>query len=506
MNSMRSAGDSAGLSILVASSEALPLAKTGGLADVATGLSVALRALGHDARLIIPAYPCALRRARELKPIRELYLPGVVGSLQLLSSRLPEHDLPVYLVDAPDYFRREGNPYLDLSGRDWGDNAERFFLFARVIAALALGLPAFDWRPQVLHCHDWQTGLAPVLLRDRDDRPAIVFTIHNLVYQGLFDRAVFDRLGLPPTLWSVTGLEFHQRMSFLKGGIVFSDLINTVSPNHAEEVRTSAHGCGLDGLLRQASGRFTGILNGIDYSLWDPRHDPVLPQPYDRASVHLKAENKLELQRHFGLPRDERLFVLAHAGRLVEYKGTDLLLDTLPALLEDGQTQIVVEGTGTRELERRWREMAVVYPDQVGVFIGHDEARAHLLAAGSDACLMPSRFEPCGLQQMYGLRYGTVPIARRTGGLADTIVDCMPDTLAAGTATGFLFDEATADALLVRAQAALALWREQPAQWRTVVLNGMARDFSWKASARAYERFYLRALAAREELAIAASA
>lgn len=487
----------AGLRVLVASSEAHPLIKTGGLADVAASLPAALRQLGHDARLILPAYPAATRQLREPRVHCELRIPGCRASVRLLEGLHPDHELPVYLVDAPDYFGREGNPYTDLSGRDWGDNAERFLLFSRAVVLIAQGLPAIGWRPEVLHANDWQTALAPALLHAQPERPAMVFTIHNLTYQGLFDRATFERIGLPAALWNLNGLEFHQRLSFIKGGIVFADRVNTVSPTYADEVRSARFGCGLDGLLRQIGGRFSGILNGIDYQAWDPTRDPMILQPYGPDSLELKVANKLELQREFGLPRSEEAFVLGYIGRLVDQKGVDLILEILPGLLEDEHTQIVMQGTGERRTEQALAEMAARYPHQIGVHVGYDERCAHRIEAGCDAFLMPSRFEPCGLNQLYSLRYGTPPIAHRTGGLADTIVNLTPETLANRSATGFLFDEARAEALREAVQRARRLYREQPETWRFLASNGMTQDFSWESSARQYLRLYTEILVER---------
>lgn len=491
----RAEDDVMGFDVLFASSEALPLIKTGGLADVAGSLPVALRSLGHDARLVLPAYPRALKQVRELRSVCELRLPGALSPVHLLSGFMPDRDLPVYLVDAPEHFCREGNPYTDVSGRDWGDNAERFLLFSAAVATLAMGVPALNWRPRLLHCNDWQTALAPALLRDQDERPAVVFTIHNLAYQGLFDRATFDRLKLPPALWSVAGLEFHQRLSFIKGGIVFADRVNTVSPTYADEVRTAHYGCGLDGLLRQIGGRFQGILNGIDYQIWNPATDPALIQPYAIDSVHFKAGNKLEVQRLFDLPHDENAFVLGYIGRLVEQKGVDLIVEMLPRLLEDPSIQVVLQGSGEASLELMLRRVAEAHGDRVGVYVGYDEARAHLIEGGCDAFLMPSRFEPCGLNQMYSLRYGCVPIVRRTGGLADTVSDG-----GRGPANGFLFDESSADALLAKVREAVNLWRHDQDAWRALMRAGMEQDLSWEASARAYQGYYAEALEARQQL------
>ena len=487
-----------GLRVLVAGSEAHPLIKTGGLADVAGSLPIALRDLGHDARLIMPAYPRAARLLREPRSLCEVRVPGCRTTVSIWEGTLPDHDLPVYLVDAPEHFGREGNPYTDLSGHDWGDNAERFLLFCRVVAQIAQGLPAIGWRPDVLHANDWQTGLAPALLRDEPARPATVFTIHNLAYQGLFDRATFDRIGLPAALWGLSGIEFHQRMSFIKGGIVFADRVNTVSPTYAEEVRTPRYGCGLDGLLRQIGSRFCGILNGIDYRDWNPGTDPLILQTYEGSTFGLKAENKLDLQREFALTRNEGAFVLGYVGRLVEQKGVDLILRILPELLKDQDVQFVVQASGERALEQALQALALDHPRQVGASFGYDETRAHRIEAGCDAFLMPSRFEPCGLNQLYSLRYGTPPIVHRTGGLADTVTHTTPETLAAGTATGFLFDDPNAEALRGAVTQALALYRGDPARWRALATTGMARDFSWEASARSYVRLYEEAIADRK--------
>ena len=484
-----------GLRVLVASSEAHPLIKTGGLADVAGSLPAALRELGHDARLIIPAYPGAVKRIRELKTLCELAIPGCHAPVRVLGGRLPDSKLPAYLVEAPEHFCREGNPYTDVSGRDWGDNPERFLLFCRVVAHIGEGLPELDWSPQVVHCNDWQTGLVPMLLHDQPDRPALVFTIHNLAYQGLFDRATFDRLRLPTGLWSLNGLEFHHRLSFIKGGLVYSDRVNTVSPTYAAEVKTPRFGCGLDGLLRDLGTRFTGILNGIDYGLWNPAADPAIAQPYESETFALKVENKLALQREFGLPRNERAMVFGYIGRLVEQKGVDLILSILPRLLLHPDTQLILQGAGNAAIEDTLLTATATTPDKVGVFIGYDEGRAHRIEAGSDAFLMPSRFEPCGLNQIYSLRYGTVPIVHSTGGLADTVTDATAETIESGAATGFAFHQSNADALWGAVHRALVIYREQPDLWRKLAVNGMRRDFSWESSARNYVQLYREALA-----------
>ncbi|MGQ9658654.1 MAG: glycogen synthase GlgA [Thermochromatium sp.] len=485
------------LRILFASSEAHPLIKTGGLADVAASLPATLRQLGQDARLVIPGYPLALRRVHEPRPLGEIRLQGYRSAVRLVEGRHPDGDLPVYLVDAPEYFAREGNPYCDPTGRDWGDNADRFLLFCRVLALMSQGLPAIGWRPDIFHGNDWQTGLTPTLLRDTPGSPARVFTIHNLAYQGLFDRATFDRLELPAELWNPAGLEFHQRLSFIKGGIAFSERVNTVSPTYAEEVRTARLGCGLDGLLRQIGHRFSGILNGIDYQVWNPAVDPLIVQNYDAEHLELKAENKLHVQRELGLPRNEDAFALGYIGRLVEQKGVDLIQAMLPELLQDPRVQVMILASGERRCEQALLDLAATNPRQLGVSIGYDETRAHRIEAGCDAFVMPSRFEPCGLNQLYSLRYGTPPIVHRTGGLADTVVPATPEHLAQGTATGFVFDEPTPAALLGAVRRAMQLYRDDPDGWRRLVITGMSQDFSWKSSARRYLDLYHEAIADR---------
>jgi len=480
--------------ILFASSEAHPLIKTGGLADVAGALPAALRELGHDARLILPAYPKAVRQLREIRPQGDLRLPLSGRTVRILGGRLPESELPTYLVDAPEHFTREGNPYTDTSGRDWGDNADRFMLFCEAIARIGMGSPILDWRPELLHCNDWQTGLVPALLHGQADRPATVFTIHNLAYQGLFDRATFDRLRLPEVFWTLHSLEFHRYLSFIKGGIVFADRVNTVSPTYAREVLTREFGCGLEGLLGGLGRRFSGILNGIDYQAWNPAQDQQIPQPYEPETFVLKAENKLALQREFGLPRNEEALVFGHIGRLVQQKGADLILGVLPRVLIHPNIQLVIQGSGEKATEDALMAAARAYPERVGVSIGYDEGRAHRIEAGSDAFLMPSRFEPCGLNQLYSLRYGAVPLVRRTGGLADTVIDAGLAGIERGESTGFCFDQPSTEGLWQAMERCVKLYRERPDLWRRLALNGMAQDFSWSASARHYEELYVEAL------------
>jgi starch synthase len=476
------------MKILFASSEAHPLIKTGGLADVSGALPKALHDLKQDVRLILPAYQDLVPRAGALREVASLVLTGSPVPVRVLEGRLPDTGIPVYLIDAPQCFDRPGNPYTGPDGHDWPDNAQRFARFARAIVEIAQDRAGLDWRPDVVHCNDWQTGLVPALLSLETPRPATVFTVHNLAYQGLFDWATFQALELPYTWWSMHTLEFHKQVSFIKGGLVFADRLTTVSPTYAEEIRTPDYGCGLEGLLEQRAADLKGILNGADYGLWDPATDPLLEHHFSRRAIKGKAANKSSLQTRFGLPVEPKLPLFAHVGRLVEQKGIDLVLEILPELLER-PLQLVMLGSGHAKLETALRQAQAAHPDRLGVRIGYDETLAHRIEAGADVFLMPSRFEPCGLNQIYSLRYGTLPLVRRTGGLADTVVDVSYATLDSGSATGFQFNSATPAALLATIDRALSLYAQRTA-WMRVVKTAMAQDFSWTRSAKRYVELY----------------
>jgi starch synthase len=476
------------MKILFASSEAHPLIKTGGLADVSGSLPRAILNLRQDIRLIIPAYRTVLERADNMVLAAYLELEGVSSPVRILSGRLPGGNVKLYLVDSPHHFDRAGNPYTTKTGHEWADNAERFTAFCRAIHAVATNIAGLDWQPEIVHCNDWQTGLVPAMLADSGAAPASVFTIHNLAYQGQYDWKTFKSLDLPPEWWSMEAMEFHDRFSFIKGGLVFADWLTTVSPTYAEEIRTKEFGCGLEGLLGHRRKSLTGILNGVDYSEWNPGRDPLIPVQYNRRSLFHKRENKHALLEHFRLPRMDSVPLLVVISRLVEQKGIDLVIDILPDLVEQG-AQLAILGSGDKTLESALHKAAGEYPEHVGVHLGYDESLAHLLEAGGDMFLMPSRFEPCGLNQIYSLRYGTVPIVRLTGGLADTVVDTTPKTLSDGTATGFCFHKASAAALWNAVQRAIGYYRE-PENWSHIMDNGMRQDFSWKRSAERYITLY----------------
>jgi len=479
------------MDILFCTSEAYPLIKTGGLADVSGSLPKALRQLGHDIRLVLPAYPVVVEKTEALSQLARLTLVGSDAPVRILSGRLPGSEVALYLVDAPDYFNRPGNPYLRADGRDWPDNAERFALFARACLALALGQADPSWRPQLVHCNDWQTGLVPALLSREQQRPATLFSIHNLAYQGLFPAETFKTLALPDSLWSIDGLEFHHMLSFIKGGIANADWVTTVSPTYAREIREPEFGYGLEGLLQYRADYLTGILNGVDTDTWNPTTDSLIARRYDVHTLQHKLFNKFTLQRDHGLPVASQPMLLAYVGRLVEQKGVDLILDIIDTLVEY-PVQLVMLGSGERRLEQQLRLAAQQHPTQLSVHIGYDEQLAHRIEAGADALLMPSRYEPCGLNQMYSQLYGTIPIVRRTGGLADSVVDFNRQTLDRHSATGFCFDEDNAEDLLAACYSALSLYNNQRIDWWKLVIAAMKRDFSWTKSAAQYSELYSR--------------
>ena len=474
--------------ILFVASEAHPLMKTGGLGDVAGSLPVALRSRGADVRLLLPAYHDAVARAGTLKPLTSFAVAGVDKHVRLLEGRLPGTELTVWLVDYPPAYDRPGNPYLDHHGIPWSDNAMRFALFARVAVAAALGRAGLAWRPHLVHCHDWQTGLVPALLAQERERPATVFTIHNLSYQGLFPYETFAALGLPVSLWSYEALEYHGWLSFIKGGLVFADRLTTVSPTYAREIQTPEFGAGLDGLLRYRADRLTGILNGIDDGAWNPARDSLIANRYTANRLQNKRPNKLALQQALGLPADSETPLLGMVSRMVEQKGIDQVLGTLPALMYRPM-QMAVLGSGETAYENALRAAAQQFSGRLAVRIGYDEGLAHMIEAGADMFLMPSRFEPCGLNQLYSLRYGTIPIVRRVGGLADTVVDATAKNLKAGNATGIVFKNAADGELIAAVDRALALFHD-PRRWKRMMLAGMRQDFTWRHSAAEYLRLY----------------
>lgn len=480
--------------ILFATSEAHPLIKTGGLADVSGSLPRALLALGHDVRLLLPAYREVLNNARSigLKKIAQFTLAA--HQVTLLETRLPGTRVKTWLIDCPVFFDRPGNPYLDSNGNAFADNDQRFMLFSRAAAELAMNRCGCNWLPDILHCNDWQTALAPALITAEPQRPATIFTIHNLAYQGLYSYASFLATDLPARFWSYDALEFHGQFSFIKGGIVFADRVNTVSPSYAQEIQSERFGYGLEGLLRYRGAHLSGILNGINDEEWNPGTDAHLLQRYNRRTLALKAQNKLALQRQLGLPQNAATPLLGFIGRLVEQKGIDWLLASIDTLIRQS-AQLALLGSGERVFEDTLHDLMQQHPQHIAVTIGYNETLAHCIEAGADIFLMPSRFEPCGLNQMYSLRYGTVPLVHRVGGLADTVIDMTDATMGNATANGFVFETPSAAALQQTLERALQIYRERKQQWRQLQLHGMSADFSWQHSAQSYQQLYREALA-----------
>jgi starch synthase len=474
--------------ILMVASEAVPFAKTGGLADVAGALPRALARLGHEVEVVIPRY----RGVTAGERVGRITVNMGSQSLDAGVHAVTADGVRTVFIDQPAYFDRDG--IYGTQGQDFADNPERFaFLAHAALRWAALTGARYD----VIHAHDWQAGLVPVILSMASltapslARVPVVFTIHNLAYQGVFEAQWLPRLGLGSSLMRVDGMEYWGRISFLKAGIVFSRLVTTVSARYAEEIQTAQFGFGFDGILRERAGKLVGILNGIDYEQWDPSNDPHLPAPYSADGLEGKAASKRRVLEVFGFPVNDTTLarpLIGMVSRLVDQKGFDLLEAAADQLAELGASFVLL-GTGDRRYEDLWRGLARRFPDVVAAHIGFDEGLAHLIEGGSDIFLMPSHFEPCGLNQMYSLRYGTVPLVRATGGLYDTVKNFDAET---GEGTGFTFDEYSPEALLGTLRWALSVFR-QPDLWRRLQQSGMRQDHSWDSSARAYVSVYERA-------------
>lgn len=482
--------------VMFVTSEAYPLVKTGGLADVSHSLCNALARLGQDVRLVLPAYRGVLQQVEDLQLLGWLNL-GADGDVRVLQAYHPEYLMPIWLLDAPAQFDREGNPYIDHEGNDWPDNPRRFTVFSRATALLAVDGLDIGWRPDVVHCNDWQSGLVHAFLYEERDPPRRIYTVHNLAYDCQFDYAEFQALGLPPHWWSMEHAEFYGNFSLMKAGLVFSDWINTVSPTYAQEICTPGYGYGYAGILQSFRYKLRGILNGIDTQTWDPEQDPCLVARYgiDQPTREgAKRKNREALLKALGASKTlaaEDRPLIGSVGRLAYQKGMDLLLAVIPGILQQSNACFAVIGSGDRALQQGLQDMADRYPDRVFIHLGYSEEKAHLLEAGCDMFVMPSRYEPCGLNQLYSLRYGTVPVVRNTGGLADTVVDVDETALANQSATGFVFDEANSSALRAALQRALEAYADKKV-WRQLQDNGMTQDLSWEKSARSYLDLYLK--------------
>lgn len=479
------------MKVLFVSSEGLPYSKTGGLADVVEALPKALAAAGHEVVVLLPRY-----RGNKTNGVALPSLTIPMGTALRFPSIMEGDDIAgvrYFFVDDPEYFDRD-QLYGDKTG-DYKDNAERFAEFSRA----ALEFAKRVWLPDVIHCHDWQAALVPVILRTQHgDDPVVrglpvVFTIHNLAYQGLFPYTELREIGLPDTLFTMDRLEFYGKVNLLKGGLIYSDYLTTVSRRYAKEIQTPEYGAGLEGVIRGRGERLVGILNGVDYSIWSPEADTFIPKHYSAQNLEGKKDCKRALLEGFALPSDnlERPLI-GIISRFVDQKGFDLIAEVCAELMQEDLT-LVALGTGLPQYEKLFKDLAEKYPSRLGLKIGYDNALAHRIEAGSDMFLMPSAYEPCGLNQIYSLRYGTVPVVRATGGLDDTIQNFDPKT---GQGTGFKFEEYSGKALLKCLRTALKTYRDRAA-WRKLQANGMAKDFSWKASAAAYVTVYEAARRAR---------
>jgi starch synthase len=471
--------------VLSVVSEIYPLIKTGGLADVAGALPGALAPEGVEMRTVVPGYPAvlaALEGGETVLRLKDLF----GGPATVVAGRAKGLDL--FVLDAPHLYDRPGNPYHDAEAVDWPDNPFRFAALSWVAAQIGLG-SVTGFVPDVVHTHDWQTGLTAAYLEyDGRVRPGTVVTVHNLAFQGQYPQEMLGDLKLPPHAWGVDGVEYYGTIGFLKSALRMSDRVTTVSPTYAAEIRTGEGGMGLGGLLAGRSSVVSGILNGIDTEVWNPATDPLVPSHYDAATTSSRRPNKSALQRRFGIKVERRAMVFGVVSRLSWQKGLDMVLEGIQSILAVGG-QLVLLGSGDRELVEGFRAAAAAHPGRVGVVIGYDESLAHLIQAGSDVLLVPSRFEPCGLTQLCALRYGAIPLVTRVGGLADTIVDANEMALDVGAGTGVMFSPPNPELFRSAIQRAAGLFADREA-WRKLMKNAMRTDVSWGRSAARYARLY----------------
>ena len=475
------------MKVLFATSEIYPFVKTGGLGDVAGALPLALKKQGVDVRLFLPGYPEILKKISAKRQICKL--PDFFGAndAEIIFGQLENH-LGAYVLVSSHFYNRKGI-YGYEAGKDWPDNYGRFGGFCYAVKEIVERDP--DWHPDIVHGNDWQCGLMPVYLKEMTQKnlPATIMTVHNMAYQGLFPRTLLPALKLSPALFKADGIEFYNQIGFLKAGLHYADFLTTVSPTYAREIQEPEMGCGLDGLLKYRQQDLTGILNGIDMETWDPANDPHLSAPYDFDHLDQKVRNRTALCDEMGLTVHPKKPVFSVISRLVEQKGLDLLPSSIRAVLERG-AGLVVLGSGDAALEEQFRTLEKEWPGQVAVRMTYDESMAHRIMGGADAVIIPSRFEPCGLVQMYGLRYGTLPIVRRTGGLADSVTDDKKK------ADGFLFEDATPLSLALALLQAYEMFRK-PAQWKKMQKRGMEKDFSWDRAAQKYVALYKKNIASR---------
>ncbi len=482
--------------VLFTTSEVFPLIKTGGLADVSGSLPLALQQLGVDIRLLIPGYPAVLNQLSELKHIAKLDKLPMIMHADLMLGELAQSQLKIMVIKAPHLYERDGGPYADANGLEWLDNALRFGILAKVAAVLSSPhSPITDWQPDIVHCNDWQTGLTPAYMKLLEHSPAkSIISLHNMAFQGCFAPSWLTTLALPQSNFAIDGFEYHGQLSFLKAGIYYADSVTTVSPSYAKEIQTAEFGFGLEGLLSQRGKEIKGILNGIDAKEWNPGSDPHLVKNYSVKALTGKKQVKQALQKRLGLQIDANAPILGVVSRLTHQKGLDMLVPIAQQLI-DGGCQLVVLGSGEPALEMAFSNLAKNNPTQVSVSISYNEALSHQIMAGADLFIMPSRFEPCGLNQMYGLAYGTPPVVNATGGLADSVIDTNIISYKNKTANGFVMAEASSASLLSAINQALNVYKNDAAAWRQIQINGMSLDLSWRNSALEYLAAYQALLA-----------
>ncbi|MGA0563580.1 glycogen synthase GlgA [Ancylobacter sp. VNQ12] len=473
------------LKVLSVASEIYPLVKTGGLADVAGALPAALEPHGIETRTVVPGYPQLLGALTGAEPVYHFdHLFGGPGRLLAAEAA----GLKLFVIEAGHLYDRPGGPYVGPNGVDWADNAQRFAALAAVASGIGLGLvPGFV--PDVVHAHDWQAGLAPAYLHySGGRRPGTVMTVHNIAFQGKFPPELVPELGFPPHAFSIHGIEYYGTLGYLKSGLKLADRITTVSPSYAGEILLPEGGMGLEGLLNDRSDVLSGILNGLDDAAWNPATDEHIPAPFDLKRLKARAANKAELQQRFGLDPDPDALLFGVVSRLTWQKGLDLLADSLDTLAEMG-AQLALLGSGDADLASRFTQAAQAHPGRVGVWLGYDENVAHLVQAGADALIVPSRFEPCGLTQLSALRYGALPVVARVGGLADTVIDVNEMARTSGVGTGVQFSPVTTPALQQALKRTHKLWQDK-ALWKKLQRNAMATDVSWERAAREYDRLF----------------
>ena len=480
--------------VLFATPEAHPLIKAGGLGDVSGALPRALAAAGLDVRVLLPGYRSVLDAFATKGVAEDIHLLPALPPASLVETSVGADPVPIYLLDAPQLFDRAGGPYQDAQGQDWPDNAQRFGALSRMTSLLGGRASPIAWRPDIIHCNDWPTGLAPAYVAlNREATPRTVISVHNITFPGAFPASSVPALGLPWSCFDINGVEFHGELSFLKAGLYYADHITTVSPGYAREIQTEAYGGGFHGLLAQRQTQLTGIMNGIDTTEWNPQRDAHISAPYHADALESKDANKRALQERMDLAPEAGVPVVGMVTRLTHQKGIDLLPPAI-ARFAGEPVQFVILGSGDIVLKENLEQLASELPDQVRVTIGYDEALAHQVIAGADMFLMPSRFEPCGLTQLYSMRYGTPPVVRRTGGLGDSVTDATTGTLSDGTATGFCFEEADDGQLAGALRRALEAYRD-PECWRRIQRNAMRNDYGWSRSAVQYKSLYEKLLA-----------